>query len=70
MGVQSFGGWGAGLARWLRHESFVAVEADRINRPNRRTRRRHGGSDTVDGSLPPGWSNPVKPSAHQGRRPR
>jgi len=45
IGVEGTGSWGAGLARWLRDEGMVVVEVDR---PNRRTRRRHGKSDTVD----------------------
>jgi transposase len=45
VGVEGTGCWGAGLARWLRHEGFIVVEVDR---PNRRTRRRYGKSDTVD----------------------
>lgn len=45
IGVEGTGSWGAGLARWLRAEGLVVVEVDR---PNRRTRRRHGKSDTVD----------------------
>jgi transposase len=36
---------GAGLARWLAGEGFVVIEVDR---PTRRTRRRHGKSDTID----------------------
>jgi transposase len=43
VGVEGTGSWGAGLARWLRQEGFVVVD-----RPNRRTRRRHGKSDTID----------------------
>jgi transposase len=45
VGIEGTGSWGAGLARWLRQEGFVVVEVDR---PNRRIRRRHGKSDTVD----------------------
>jgi transposase len=45
IGAEGTGSWGAGLGRWLRDEGLVVVEVDR---PNRRTRRRHGKSDTVD----------------------
>src|SRR5919106_6881852 len=45
VGIEGTGSWGVGLARWLRQEGFVVVEVDR---PNRRIRRRHGKSDTVD----------------------
>jgi transposase len=45
IGVEGTGSWGAGLARWLRDEGMVVVEVDR---PSRRTRRRHGKSDTID----------------------
>jgi transposase len=44
-GIEGTGCWGAGLARWMRDEGFVVIEVDR---PNRRTRRRHGKSDTID----------------------
>jgi transposase len=45
IGVEGTGCWGAGLARWLHDEGFVVIEVDR---PSRRTRRRHGKSDTID----------------------
>jgi transposase len=45
IGVEGTGCWGAGLARWLAGEGFVVIEVDR---PTRRTRRRHGKSDTID----------------------
>jgi len=44
-GIEGTGSWGAGLARFLVGEGHVVVEVDR---PNRRTRRRRGKSDTVD----------------------
>jgi transposase len=45
VGIEGTGSYGAGLARWLRARGLVVVEVDR---PNRRTRRRVGKSDTVD----------------------
>lgn len=45
VGIEGTGCWGAGLARWMHNEGFVVIEVDR---PNRRTRRRHGKSDTID----------------------
>ena len=45
VGIEGTGSYGAGLARWLRARSVAVVEVDR---PDRRTRRRRGKSDTVD----------------------
>jgi transposase len=45
VGIEGTGSYGAGLARWLRAQSVLVVEVDR---PDRRTRRRRGKSDTVD----------------------
>jgi transposase len=45
IGLEGSGSYGAGLARWLRSRGHVVVEVDR---PDRRTRRRAGKSDTVD----------------------
>src|ERR1700674_3712933 len=45
VGIAGTGSDGAGLARWLRARSVAVVEVDR---PDRRTRRRRGKSDTVD----------------------
>jgi transposase len=45
VGIEGTGSYGAGLARWLRVRSIAVVEVDR---PDRRTRRRRGKSDTVD----------------------
>ena len=45
VGIEGTGCWGAGLARWMRAEGLVVIEVDR---PNRRTRRRHGKSDVID----------------------
>jgi transposase len=45
VGMEGTGSYGAGLARWLRAREVAVVEVDR---PDRRTRRRRGKSDTVD----------------------
>lgn len=45
IGVEGTGSYGAGLARWLRHEGLVVIE---VNRPDRATRRHRGKSDTID----------------------
>src|SRR5207302_9707481 len=45
VGIEGTGSYGAGLARWLRAHDVVVVEVDR---PDRRTRRRRGKSDSVD----------------------
>jgi len=45
VGMEGTGSYGAGLARWLTARGVVVVEVDR---PDRRTRRRRGKSDTVD----------------------
>src|SRR5216683_6574767 len=45
VGMEGTGSYGAGLARWLRARDVVVVEVDR---PDRRTRRRRGKSDSVD----------------------
>ena len=44
-GVEGTGSYGAGLARWLRARQIAVIEVDR---PDRRTRRRRGKSDTLD----------------------
>ena len=44
-GVEGTGAWGAGLARCLTAEGFRVLEVDR---PDRKTRRRRGKSDTID----------------------
>ncbi len=44
VGIEGTGSHGAGLARWLAARGLVVVE----DRPDRRTRRRKGKSDTVD----------------------
>jgi len=43
--MEGTGSYGAGLARWLRARQIAVIEVDR---PDRRTRRRRGKSDTVD----------------------
>lgn len=43
-GVEGTGSFGAGLARWLRHQGLVVIE---IDRPDRKARRR-GKSDLID----------------------
>src|SRR4030088_391509 len=43
--MEGTGSYGAGLARWLRAQSITVIEVDR---PDRRTRRRRGKSDSVD----------------------
>jgi len=43
--MEGTGSYGAGLARWLRAREVAVVEVDR---PDRRTRRRRGKSDSVD----------------------
>ncbi len=45
VGMEGTGSYGAGLARWLRAREVVVIEVDR---PDRRTRRRRGKSDSVD----------------------
>ena len=45
VGMEGTGSYGAGLARWLRARDVVVIEVDR---PDRRTRRRRGKSDSVD----------------------
>ncbi|MDQ6670150.1 MAG: IS110 family transposase [Chloroflexota bacterium] len=45
VGIEGTGCYGAGLARWLRARGVAVLEVDR---PDRRTRRRRGKSDTVD----------------------
>jgi transposase len=45
VGIEGTGSYGAGLARWLRARNVTVVEVDR---PDRRTRRRRGKSDSVD----------------------
>jgi transposase len=45
IGIEGTGSHGAGLARWLAARGIVVVEVDR---PDRRTRRRKGKSDTID----------------------
>ncbi len=45
VGMEGTGSYGAGLARWLRARHVSVVEVDR---PDRRTRRRRGKSDSVD----------------------
>src|ERR1700674_4395871 len=45
VGMEGTGSYGAGLARWLRARDVDVVEVDR---PDRRTRRRRGKSDSVD----------------------
>ena len=43
--MEGTGSFGAGLARWLSTQGVAVVEVDR---PDRRTRRRRGKSDSVD----------------------
>ncbi len=45
VGVEGTGAYGAGLARYLRHEGVDVTEVDR---PNREERRRNGKSDPLD----------------------
>jgi transposase len=45
VGMEGTGSYGAGLARWLGARSITVIEVDR---PDRRTRRRRGKSDSVD----------------------
>ena len=45
VGVESTGSWGAGLTRHLTSVGVVVVEVDR---PDRKARRQHGKTDTVD----------------------
>ena len=45
VGIEGTGSYGAGLARWLRARQVTVIEVDR---PDRRTRRRRGKSDSVD----------------------
>ncbi len=44
-GIEGTGLYGAGLARFLRHEGCEVIE---VNRPNRQTRHARGRSDPVD----------------------
>ena len=44
-GIEGTGSYGAGLARFLRHDGCVVIE---VNRPNRQTRHARGKSDPVD----------------------
>ena len=44
-GIEGTGSYGAGLARFLRHEECEVIE---VNRPNRQTRHARGKSDPVD----------------------
>jgi transposase len=67
VGMEGTGSYGAGLARWLRARGVAVVEVDR---PDRRTRRRRGKSDTVDAEAAAravsirGWgAPPVRESA-------
>jgi transposase len=45
VGMEGTGSYGAGFARWLRARDVAIIEVDR---PDRRTRRRRGKSDSVD----------------------
>jgi transposase len=45
VGMEGTGSYAAGLARWLRARDITVIEVDR---PDRRTRRRRGKSDSVD----------------------
>ena len=45
VGIEGTGSYGAGLARWLHARQVTVIEVDR---PDRRTRRRRGKSDSVD----------------------
>jgi transposase len=45
VGMEGTGSYGAGFARWLRARHIAVIEVDR---PDRRTRRRRGKSDSVD----------------------
>jgi transposase len=45
VGIEGTGAYGAGLARFLHRAGVAVVEVDR---PDRKTRRRHGKSDPVD----------------------
>ena len=45
VGIEGTGSYGAGLTRHLREHDITVIEVDR---PDRRTRRRHGKSDPVD----------------------
>ena len=45
VGMEGTGSYGTGLARWLRARDVAVIEVDR---PDRRTRRRRGKSDSVD----------------------
>ena len=45
VGIEGAGGYGAGLARWLRGRGLLVLE---VERPARQARRRRGKSDLVD----------------------
>ncbi|HEY1737439.1 MAG TPA: IS110 family transposase [Acidimicrobiia bacterium] len=45
IGIEGTGAWGAGIARDLTRRGYRIYEVDR---PDRKTRRRHGKSDTID----------------------
>lgn len=45
VGIEGTGAYGAGLARFLVENGFIAIE---VNRPNRQHRRNHGKSDPAD----------------------
>ena len=45
VGIEGTGSYGAGLTRHLRHHHITTIEVDR---PDRKTRRRHGKSDPID----------------------
>ena len=45
IGVEGTGGYGAGLARWLRAHGQLVIEVDR---PDRAARRRQGKADDLD----------------------
>ncbi len=59
VGVEGTGSYGAGLARHLTEQGVAVIE---VARPNRQLRRRHGKSDTLDASPPPGRCCPVRPA--------
>jgi transposase len=50
VGIEGTGSYGAGLARWLGARNVTVVEVDR---PDPRTRRRRGKSDSVDAEAEP-----------------
>jgi len=45
VGVEGTGAWGAGLSRHFTAQGYRVIEVDR---PDRKTRRQHGKSDTID----------------------